>query len=99
MEVDQSDLELTDIAGQDLVGDRPAVSVGVPVPALLQRHAEVLGDVLRQVGQHRLLQVDEGGLLAGVGAGLHHRPALSTGQFLQTNPGDGVLIIYTDSEK
>ena len=93
MEVDQSDLELTDIAGQDLVGDRPAVSVGVPVPAILQSHAEVLGDVLLQAGQHLLLQVDEVRLLAVVSVGGHNRPALSVGQSLQTNPGDGVLIV------
>ena len=81
--------ELAGVAGEDPVGDGPAVSVRVPAPALLQGHAEVRRVVVLEAVQDVLLDVDEPGL----GLAVHNIPVLLVSQLLNSNPGDGVVVV------
>ena len=85
----RSPRELTHVTCEDVVGDRPAVSVRVPPAALLQSHAEVRRVVVLEAVQDVLLDVDEPGL----GLAVHNIPVLLVSQLLNSNPGDGVVVV------
>ena len=87
----RSPRELTHVTCEDVVGDRPAVSVRVPVAALLQSHAEVRRVVVLQAGEDLLVDVDELGRLRGA---VHHGPDLRVDQLLDSNPGYRVVVVY-----